>query len=169
MKLYLKVTISFVTVILATSVIRANTGQDLHQRWHNKCFDCHGHSAEFSRKFLTISDGKLQGLHHTDNLLQFLQNHYLAGQEVDTTYNMLLAQTNTTARFMNECSKCHGTAVDLVRESITLHDGKLYSRTLESPIRYLLEDHRRLKKADIEFYMQLFTRIADEVYRPPTE
>lgn len=169
MKFNLKLAILLLTTVLASSVVTANTGQDLHQRWHNQCFDCHGHSAEFSRKFLTVSDGKLQGLHHTDNLRQFLHNHYPAGRDVDAIYNMLLAQASTTARFMTECSKCHGTAVDLVRESIILHDGELYSRILEAPIRYLLEDHRNLKTADVEFYMQLFTRIADEVYRPPTE
>jgi hypothetical protein len=41
----------------------------------------------------------LQGPHHVNDLRRFLHNHYLAGNEVEAIYNMLLAQAINQARF----------------------------------------------------------------------
>jgi hypothetical protein len=155
----------FATKAKATELPR--TGLDLHKLWHNKCASCHGHSAEFSRKFLRVSsEGKLLGPLHADNLKLFLFNHYPAGKEVDGIYNMLLAQASTQPRFQQECSDCHGIASEFVRESLILRDGELLSRKLQSSTSSFLGSHRGLSAEDVEFFVEQLTRIANEIYRP---
>ena len=154
----------FSTKAKATEVPR--TGPDLHKLWHNKCASCHGHSAEFSRKFLRVSEGKLIGPLHADNLKLFLFNHYPSGKEVDGIYNMLLAQASTQPRFQQECSDCHGIASEFVRESLILRDGELLSRKLQSSTSSFLGSHRGLSAEDVEFFVEQLTRIANEIYRP---
>ena len=154
----------FANTASATEEVR--TGRDLHRLWDSNCVTCHGHSADFSRKFLKVSDGKLLGPLYGNNLRLFLHNHYLAGKEVDAIYNMLLAQVGTQPRFHQECSGCHATAAKFVRESLILRDGELYSRNLENSISSFLASHRKLNEQDVSFFVELLTRVAHEVYRP---
>ncbi|KAG1707752.1 hypothetical protein GQR58_003399 [Nymphon striatum] len=156
-----------VLTVFTIKLSQANSsGPDLHWLWHDRCASCHGHSGDFSRSFLKVSKGELQGRHHITDLRLFLDNHYLAGKEVDTVYNMLLAQASIEARFKNECSRCHETAVEFVRESLILREGVLYSRELNIPTSDTLEHHRRLESKDVEFFTKQLTRVANEVYRP---
>ena len=155
---------TFTTTVTATEAPR--TGPDLHRLWDSNCVTCHGHSAEFSRKFLRVSEGKLFGPLYGNNLQLFLHNHYLAGKEVDGIYNMLLAQANTPPRFQQECSECHGIASEFVRESLILRDGELFSRKLQSSTRSFLGNHRKLNAEDVDFFVKQLTRVAHEIYRP---
>ena len=139
---------------------------DLHKFWDKNCSECHGHSAEFSRTFLKVVDGELQGPLHKDSFKLFLTNHYVVKNQQDAIYDMLLAENTTEPRYKNECSSCHKRAAEFVRESVSLRDGELYSNKLDSRVSEFLESHRDLKAEDIEFYMALLTRVADEVYRP---
>ena len=155
---------TYTTPVPATEAQR--TGPDLHRLWDSNCVTCHGHSAEFSRKFLRVSEGKLNGPLYGNNLRLFLYNHYLAGKEVDAIYNMLLAQTSTQPRFQQECSACHGTAAEFVRESLILRDGELFSRKLQSSSRSFLDSHRKLNAEDVDFFVKQLARVAHEIYRP---
>ena len=154
-----------VTALLVIPTLRAS-GIDLHWLWHDRCAACHGHSADFARKFLRVSSGELQGWHHVHDLRRFLYTHYLAGHEVDAVYNMLLAQVNNQARFKGECVSCHDTAATFVRNSLELRDGVLYSRNTGRPVRRFLEHHRELNSDDVEFFINALTRVAQEIYRP---
>ncbi len=142
------------------------TGPDLHKFWDKNCSECHGHSADFSRKFLEIVDGKLQGPMHKDSFKTFLNNHYIRRNQQQAIYDMLLAENLIEPRYKNECSSCHKRAAEFVRESLVLREGELYSKKLDSPVSEFLQSHRDLKTEDIEFYMTLLTRVAHEVYRP---
>ena len=141
-------------------------GIDLHWLWDDRCSACHGHAGDFAREFLSVSDNRLQGRHHVDDFILFLQNHYLAGHEVDAIYNMLLAQVSTQARFRSECSNCHGTAAEFVRNSLDLRNGVLYCRVGNCQVRTFLNNHRGLDPEDVEFFVNVLTRVAHEVYRP---
>ena len=134
--------------------------------WDKNCSECHGHSADFSRTFLKVVDGKLQGPLHKDSFRLFLHNHYLVKNQQDAIYDMLLAENSTEPRYKEECSTCHKKAAEFVRESFSLRDGELYSNKLDSPVSEYLESHRGLKAEDIEFFNTLLTRVAREVYRP---
>jgi len=127
---------------------------------------CHGHAGDFARKFLSVSDGELQGRHHVHDLRQFMHNHYLAGREVDAVHDMLLAQVTIPARFKDECGSCHETAAKFVRDTLVLHDGVLYGRASGRPVRGFLEHHRNLGPNDVNFFIGLLTRVAQEIYRP---
>ncbi len=142
------------------------TGIDLHWMWDNRCAECHGHSAEFARKFLQVTNGRLQGRHFVQNLPLFLRNHYVSASEVDAVYEMLLAQLRTEPRFRPECGNCHGQASTFVRRTMLLQDGVLISRESKQPIRRFMDHHRGLQDEDIEFFMNLLTRVSGEVYRP---
>jgi len=157
--------IVLVAAVLAMPVARAS-GIDLHWLWDDRCAACHGHAGEFTRKFLSVSGGELQGPHHVHDLRRFLHNHYLAGNEVDAVYRMLLAQASSRARFRDECVRCHDTAASLVRNSLVLRDHVLYIRHSGRPVSHFLGHHMELSPDDVVFYVNLLTRVAHEVYRP---
>ena len=165
MRVNLGVSIVLVTALLAMPAVRASD-LDLHWLWDDRCAACHGHAGDFTRKFLSVSSGELQGPHHAHDLRRFLHNHYLAGNEVDAVYNMLFAQANNQARFKNECISCHDTAAKFVRNSLKLRDGVLYSHNSGRPVSRFLDHHRELTPDDVEFFINLLTRVAHEVYRP---
>ena len=163
--LSVSLSIVLVAAALIAPVLRASN-LDLHWLWDDRCAACHGHAGDFARKFLSVYNGELQGPHHVHNLRQFLHNHYLSGNEVDAVYIMLLAQTNHSARFKAECAGCHDTATRFVRKSLGLRDGVLYSSDSGRPVRDFLVHHRGLEPDDAEFFTDLLTRVAHEVYRP---
>jgi len=152
-------------VLLLPSTVGAR-GIDLHALWDDRCAECHGHSAEFARKYLKITGGLLQGRHHLLDLRLFLEHHYPPAGQVEAIYQMLLAQTYTPPRFSEECGSCHGRASDFLRQSIVLREGDLKIEKSGSPVQQFLQSHRQLTQDDIEFYMGLFTRLAYEIYRP---
>jgi hypothetical protein len=142
------------------------SGIDLHWLWDNQCAGCHGHSSDFAGRFLKVSNGQLEGVHHTQDLRIFMRNHYTSGNETDAVYQMLLAQVLTKPRFKQECSSCHDRAASFVRQSMILQDEVLLSRDSGRPIRTFLQQHRRLDPNDVDFFTSLLIRVADEVYRP---
>jgi hypothetical protein len=148
-------------LMLVTSFSTAGT--DLHWLWDDRCAECHGHSGDFSRMFLRVSDGRLQGSHPTRNLKLFMRNHYAPVAEVEAIYNMLLAQVTTAPRFKSECSNCHGGAADFIRDSLVLRDGELAGRESTISVRQFMQTHRRLNQDDIEFFMDLLDRVAAEI------
>lgn len=141
----------------------AQSGVDLHWLWDDRCAACHGHSAEFSRQYLQIVDGQLQGNHHTDKLLLFLDNHYLNGRYSNEIYAMLSAQVSTPPRYKKECSACHQKASSLVREALLVQQGELILKRTGQRLQDFLDNHRRLKPEDVVFYVDLLNRIAVEV------
>lgn len=153
-------------VIMFTTTVAEATGVDLHRMWDDRCIECHGHAGDFARTWLSVSDNKLQGRHHVHDLRQFFINHYLTESEVDAVYDMLLAQATNPPRFRDECSRCHHSAAEFVRNSLDLRDGVLYNRTSGLPIRGFLNSHQKLTSDDAEFFDRLLTRVAQEIYRP---
>ena len=141
-------------------------GIDLHALWDDRCAECHGHSGEFSRKYLQITGGLLQGRHHVLDLRAFLEHHYPPAGQVEAIYQMLLAQTYTPPRFKEECSSCHGRASEFLRQSIVLKDAELTIEKSGIPVQEFMQSHQQLSQDDIEFYLGLFTRLAYEIYRP---
>jgi hypothetical protein len=136
---------------------------DLHEYWDRSCANCHGHAAAFARRFLTVKDGKLQGRHHVDNLDLFLGNHYLAGDLIAPVTAMLAAQVMTGPRFHNECGRCHASAATLAREKLSLRDGVLVSRASGLPTAEFLSGHARIKPADVPVFVDVLTRVMNEV------
>jgi len=165
MRVNLGISIVLVAAVLAMPVVRASD-IDLHWLWDDRCAACHGHAGDFSRRFLSVSSGELQGPHHVHDLRLFLHNHYLAGNEVDAVYNMLLVQANNQARFKGECASCHDTAAKFVRNSLEFRDGALYGRNSGRPVSRFLDHHMELDPDDVEFFINLLTRVTHEVYRP---
>ena len=153
--------ILFATLLLFTNFSIAGT--DLHWLWDDRCAECHGHSSDFSRQFLQVSDGQLQGPHHTQNLKIFLRNHYAPADKVEAIYDMLLAQVTTAPRFKAECSSCHDSASQFIRDSIIIQNGELISRESGKSVREFMQTHRKLKQDDIEFFISLLNRIAGEI------
>ncbi len=165
MRATMRAGIALVAVVLVMPIASAS-GVDLHWLWDDRCAECHGHSGDFARKFLRVSGGELQGAHHKRDLRRFLDNHYLASEEVDAVYAMLLAQSDSPARFRDECVSCHGTAAGFVRASLEFREGLLYGRGSGRLVSGFLEQHRKLKPEDAQYFTDLLTRVAREVYRP---
>ena len=160
--LKLKVSLGLLAALLLMSVVSAS-GRDLHAMWDDRCATCHGHSGEFSRRVLSVSNAELQGRHHIHDLRLFLTNHYLSGHSVEPVYNMLLAQASSKPRFKDECSKCHQSAAEFSRKSLILRDGELYDRSSDIPIRDFLSSHRKLQPGDVDYFLQQLIRVTREV------
>lgn len=165
MRANLKSCILWIATMLLTPATEA-AGIDLHLMWDDRCFVCHGHSAEFARRFLSVSNGELQGRHHVHDLRRFMHNHYVTDNDVDAVYNMLLQQASTQARFKDNCSRCHDTAAVFARRSLELRNGGLYGRKSGLPVRRFLDNHGALDAEEVDFFTKLLTRVAHEVYRP---
>lgn len=131
--------------------------------WDDRCTECHGHSGDFARRYLDTSGGELLGRHHVQDLKRFMRNHYVAESDVDAVYEMLLAQASSPQRFRSECGRCHATAAELVRETLSLSDNILYGRASGRPIELFLDGHSGLGPEDVGFFIELLTRVAREV------
>lgn len=142
------------------------TTTDLHHFWDQTCGDCHRHAGDFARKALTVKDGKLQGSHHKDNLLVFLEHHYLPQDLVQPMYDMLLAQAETAPEFKQRCGRCHETAAELARESLEQRDGVLMGRESGRPVADFLPRHAKLRLTaeETDFFVRLLTRVEREVH-----
>ncbi len=151
---------------LTSPTVGSSDGVDLHRLWDDRCYECHGHAADFLRRVLSAVDGELQGAHHVDGLRKFMQSHYLNLDlsEVNLFYEMLLAQASTQPRYAQECIACHGSVADFVRESLELCTDMLCRRNSGRPVRSFLDTHRSLDSKDVDFYMELLTRVAHEVF-----
>jgi len=135
---------------------------DLHAYWDGRCASCHGHAAAFARRFLTVTDGKLQGRHHVDDLETFLSNHHLSRDLVVPVTAMLAAQVTTEPRFRHECGRCHTSASELARKSLSLRGGALVSRASSRPTAEFLAGHARIKPEDVPFFVDVLTRLVRE-------
>lgn len=154
----------FVGMAVALSISVTNAlALDLHDYWDRHCAECHGHSGQFARRFLTAEDGKLQGRHYVENLAVFLRRHYLDVDLVEPISAMLLAQVSSEPRFQRECGRCHETAASLARETLTLRDGVLISRATGHPASAFLSNHARIKPEDVSFFVDVLTRVTREV------
>jgi hypothetical protein len=151
---------------LGATCLGATERIDLHALWDDRCAECHGHSGDFARRFLQISDGRLQGRHHVDNLQLFISQHYSTPAQAAAIYAMLQAQTATPPLFRQHCSRCHDSAASLVRSTAILRDGVLLSNHSGQPMHQFLSEHRNLSAQEIDFYHRLLTRIATETGQP---
>jgi len=151
---------------ISTLCLGATERTDLHALWDDRCAECHGHSAGFARRFLQISDGRLQGRHHVDNLQLFISRHYSTPSQAAAIYAMLQAQVATPPLFRQHCSRCHDSAASLVRSTAILRDGVLFSSRSGRPMQQFLSNHRNLSVEEINFYHRLLTRVATETGQP---
>jgi hypothetical protein len=151
---------------LSTTCLGATERIDLHALWDDRCAECHGHSADFARRFLKISNGLLQGRHHVDNLQLFISRHYSTPAQAAAIYAMLQAQVATPPLFRQHCSRCHDSAASLVRSTVILRDGVLFSSRSGQPLHQFLSNHRNLSVEEIDFYQRLLTRVATETGQP---
>ncbi len=154
--------LALIVALVAASTVGAGA-LDLHAYWDSNCATCHGHSADFARRFLAVKDGKLQGRHHVDNLATFLSHHYLPADLVAPITAMLQAQVSTSPRFKAACGGCHETAATLVRETLALRDGVLVNRNTGRPTVEFLRGHAGLTAADVPAFVETLERVTREV------
>ncbi len=153
-------------LVMAIVLTAAGAGKaaevDLHGYWDGRCASCHGHAATFARRFLKVTDGKLQGRHHVDDLETFLSNHHLSPDLIAPVTAMLAAQVTTEPRFRNECGRCHTSAAELARKSLSLRNGVLVSRASSRPAAEFLTSHARIEPEDVPFFVEVLTRVVRE-------
>lgn len=151
------------TIILAAALAPAARALDVHRYWDTTCGECHGHSADFARRFLSVKDGELQGRHHVTDLRKFLANHYTSADLAEPVYRMLLAQRQTAPLFRSKCGGCHRTASEFAREFLVMRDGVLVGRETQQPVAEFLKGHGRLSPADQKVMLGVLTRVEREV------
>lgn len=152
----------------AAALLSAAAAQalDLHRLWEDRCGECHGHAGDFARTHLSVAGDRLQGHRPERDLRLFLGNHYLADSEVEAVYAMLLAQAAGQGRFKARCGGCHAAAADLVRDRLVLRDGVLTGRDSGRPVGDFMTRHGGLGADEVPFFVDLLTRIHDEIHRP---
>ena len=75
----------------------------------------------------------------------------------------ILQAADAPQRYQDECSRCHGELAEFVSYSLEFRDGSLTGLGSEKPVAEFLKNHRGLKHDDIEYYVDLLKRVADEV------
>jgi len=68
----------------------------------------------------------------------------------------------TSQRFKDECSECHGDATEFALDWLGFSNGKLMATGVEKPVAEFLGKHRDLTPADIEYYVDFLTRVAKD-------
>lgn len=154
--------LSILAIVLTTTGAGTAAEVDLHAYWDGRCASCHGHAADFARRFLKVTNGKLRGRHHVDDLDTFLANHHLSRDLVVPVTEMLAAQVTTEPRFRNECGRCHPSAADLARKSLSLRGGVLVGRAGSKPTTEFLAGHAGIKPEDVPFFVDVLTRVVKE-------
>ena len=145
-------------LLLAASGASARSPE---KSWDNRCEQCHGDYAEFSRKYLWLVNGQLQGQHHIDNLQLFLEKHYIPSHEVDAVRDLLASEANSASRFSDECGECHGEPEAFVEKSIWVRGEEITAMGVGKEAGEFMQTHQYLKPEDVEFYLKLFNRIAE--------
>lgn len=153
----------WIIVITAAALAPVAHALDVHRYWDTTCGECHGHSADFARRFLSVKDGDLQGRHHVTDLRKFLANHYASADMTEPVYRMLLAQRQTAPLFRSKCGGCHRTAAEFAREFLEMRDGVLVGRETGKPVAEFLKGHGRLSPADQKVMLGVLTRVEGEV------
>jgi hypothetical protein len=153
-----------IAVLLTLSLLPMSAAAvDLHRLWDDRCADCHGHSGQFARHFLSVVNGELRGRHADRDLSQFMQNHYLKNSEIDPVLVMLQAQAVTEPLFQTRCQGCHGNAAEFARDHLELREGVVYGRGTQQPVGEFLRQHARLSADEAAFFTNLLTRVHGEV------
>jgi len=163
--------LALLTAVLLGAVIAppaAAAPLDLHEHWDQRCSSCHGHSADFSRRSLTVENGVLAGRHHRgDELARFLRNHYLTDELVGPVMRMLAGQVGQSPIFRERCARCHDTAAEFARRSLESRDGVLVGRSSGKPVSDTLATHGRLESAEVRPMVDTLTRVRGEVATAP--
>jgi hypothetical protein len=73
-----------------------------------------------------------------------------------------LQAAGSSQRFADECSECHGDAKEFVLEWLEFSDGSLMAMGVEMPVAEFLEKHQGLTPEDIDYYVDLLTRVAND-------
>jgi hypothetical protein len=141
------------------------SARDAYASWDNRCEECHGDADAFASKYLWVVDGKLQGQHHVDDLQLFMHNHYIPDHEIEKMTEMLQAQANNMARYVDECGNCHGRAQEFVRTSINTWGDEPVGVESGIPISEYLQSHQGLTKSGAEFFVHLITRVLSQIPR----
>jgi hypothetical protein len=170
MNRYQSLTASFVFVCafaFALALVPGNAwaaDRDLHDYWDARCASCHGHAADFARKFLRVENGKLIGTHHRDNLDVFLRTHHLTPDLYAPTIAMLKAQVATvTPLFKTKCSGCHAAAAEFARKSLEMRKGVLTGKKSEKPVIEYLKTHGKVTSDEATSIVETLTRVLSEV------
>lgn len=141
----------------------ASAGIDLHEYWDQRCKTCHGHSAEFARRFLRIEGGRLAGVHHRTDLERFLRNHYLNDDLLAPVSAMLRAQVETPPLFGSRCARCHGNAAEFARASLAWRGDTLIGTAGARPVAETLTTHGALSPGDAAILLKTLSRVRNEV------
>jgi hypothetical protein len=148
---------------LTASSVAITADRDLHDYWDARCASCHGHAAQFARKFLSVENGKLVGTHHRENLDVFLRTHHLTPDLYAPTIAMLTAQVQSEPFFKQRCSGCHGTAAEFARKSLEMKNGVLHGKKSMQPVTEFLKNHFDPPPEEVRDIVETLTRVLGEV------
>lgn len=147
---------------LASAVLAAPAGRDLHEYWDARCGYCHGDSADFARRTLAVRNDRLVGKHHQADLELFLRHHYLADDLVTPVMAMLAAQATTPPVFKQRCAKCHGSAASFARAALEWRGSKLSGRKTRRDVADYLVQHGGLSAAEAATMTRTLERVLRE-------
>jgi hypothetical protein len=142
---------------------------DPHELYEQRCSGCHApHAGEFVHDNLKRLSNKIVGRDTGRELRSFLAGGHgkLAPLEIDVIVAHLESILEAGALFHQNCIICHDRAVVLARRQLVLRNGRLLGRYSGREIGTFLENHGRLKGAQIATVVemlkgQLATQIAD--------
>ena len=91
---------------------------------------------------------------------------YTPGTGVILVTLLMLANSASTQaadasqRYQDECSECHGDAGEFALDWLGFSNGRLMATGVEQPVAEFLKKHQGLTPEDVEYYVELLTRVA---------
>ncbi len=147
--------------LLWVSSASAESDVDPQAIWERRCDQCHGDAAEFAHKRLWSIDGQLHGSRHAVDMHRFLSNHHLRVHEIESVIQLLLASSNSTARFDAECGSCHGSASEFVEKSLWVRRDSISGLGTGSDVAEFLLTHQDLSPEDASFFFDLLLHVGN--------
>lgn len=140
---------------------------DPHELYEQRCAGCHApHAGEFVHDNLKRLSNKIVGRDTGRELRSFLADGHgkLVPLEIDVIVVHLESILETGALFRENCIICHDRAVVLARRQLVLRNGRLLGRFSGRDIGIFLENHGRLKGAQIATVVEMLKgQLADQI------
>ena len=73
-----------------------------------------------------------------------------------------LQAAESSKRFEDECRECHGDAKEFALDWLAFENGTLTATGVGKPVAEFLKKHQGLTAGDIEYYVDLLTRVAKD-------
>ncbi len=98
--------------------------------------------------------------------LLITHNGGYSSEDIAAIRRMLVAQVQTPPLFQDQCSRCHDSAAELIRDQVVVRDGDLWGRASGQRLAEFMGSHGRLNAEETARILDVLRRVVAEVHHP---